>query len=117
MGVSMVLDGELVARQGRLDDFYAVAAALASRSQRGPAVTFAAFDILWLEGDLLVNRAYEERRKLLLGLPLEVEGRQRRPLMAGRGHRRPPRRLRTRRRRRRRAEAARLEIPCGREVV
>lgn len=63
LGHSLVLDGELISGEGRLDDFYAVAGRLAGR--RG--LTFAAFDLLWLDGPLIARR-YERRRAELEAL-------------------------------------------------
>jgi hypothetical protein len=43
----LVLDGELVADAGRMEDFYRVGPALARRWQ----VSFVAFDVLWLDAN------------------------------------------------------------------
>jgi bifunctional non-homologous end joining protein LigD len=64
----VVLDGELVAEAGTMTDFYAVGPALARRR----AVTFVAFDVLWLDGELLTSRPQQERRRILDGLALPV---------------------------------------------
>jgi bifunctional non-homologous end joining protein LigD len=66
----VVLDGELVADAGRMEDFYRVGPALARRCQ----VSFVAFDVLWLDGELLIGRPQSERRRILdeLGLPVPV---------------------------------------------
>ena len=66
----VVLDGELVADAGRMEDFYRVGPALARRCQ----VSFVAFDVLWLDGELLTGRPQLERRRILdeLGLPVPV---------------------------------------------
>jgi bifunctional non-homologous end joining protein LigD len=74
-GRSIVLDGELVARQGRPFDFYGLAprlsanapASVARRRARMP-VTFAAFDVLYLDGETVTRQSYVERRALLEGL-------------------------------------------------
>jgi len=76
-GRSVVLDGELVARQGRPLDFSGLAprlsahapASVARRRARMP-VTFAAFDVLYLDGDTVTLLPYLERRAVLEGLGL-----------------------------------------------
>lgn len=51
-GLRAVLDDELVAGGGRLSDFYKVGPTLARRRPiPGRAVAFAAFDLLWHEGE------------------------------------------------------------------
>jgi bifunctional non-homologous end joining protein LigD len=74
---SVVLDGELVARQGRPLDFYGLAPRLSARSPASVArrrartpVTFAAFDVLFLDGETVTHRPYVERRRLLEDLKL-----------------------------------------------
>lgn len=57
-----VLDGELVAGSGRSSTFYQLSPTLGRRST---TVTFAAFDLLAVDGCSLVWRSYEERRRLL----------------------------------------------------
>jgi bifunctional non-homologous end joining protein LigD len=53
----LLLDGELVAGAGRADDFYALAPRLAGQPRRpGPPLSFWAFDVLWLDGELLTSR-------------------------------------------------------------
>jgi bifunctional non-homologous end joining protein LigD len=70
-GRSFLLDGELVAAAGRASDFYALAPRLAGSAHRASMpVSFWAFDLLWLDGELLVDRPYVERRAALEGLPL-----------------------------------------------
>lgn len=73
----VVLDGELVAGQGRPSDFYRIAARVAAR--RPPVVrkwrdavplTFVAFDVLHLDGDDLITETYEVRREVLESLAL-----------------------------------------------
>jgi bifunctional non-homologous end joining protein LigD len=67
-GLRVVLDGELVAGGGRLTDFYLVGPTLARRRPvPGRTVAFAAFDLLWLDGELITRRPYIERRALLDG--------------------------------------------------
>jgi bifunctional non-homologous end joining protein LigD len=67
----VLLDGELVAGAGRASDFYALAPRLAGAPRRSAApVSFWAFDLLWLDGDLLIDRPYAERRQALEHLHL-----------------------------------------------
>ena len=76
-GRSVVLDGEPVARQGRPFDFYSLGprlsahapASVARRRARMP-VSFAAFDVLYLDGETVTGKPYRERRTLLEGLGL-----------------------------------------------
>jgi len=71
MGREVLLDGELVAGAGRASDFYALAPRLAGRSHRPAApLSFWAFDLLWLDGELLTGRPYVERREALESLTL-----------------------------------------------
>jgi len=63
-----VLDGELVAGSGRASSFYRLSPQL---SGKRATVTFAAFDLLALEGRSAVWEPYEERRRLLTGLGLQ----------------------------------------------
>lgn len=75
-GRSMVLDGELVAGDGSPESFYLGArlansrAATLDRLRRARPVTLVVFDVLWLEGRLLVDGPYRERREHLEGLGL-----------------------------------------------
>ena len=76
-GRTVVLDGELVARQGRPFDFYGLAPRLSARAPASVArrrarmpVTFAAFDVLYLDGETVTRLPYLERRALLEGLGL-----------------------------------------------
>lgn len=68
IGPDIVLDGELVAGAGTLDDFYRLFGALASRAAN--AVTFIAFDVLAIADELLVQQAYDARRAVLTSLDL-----------------------------------------------
>ena len=97
-GRSVVLDGELVARQGRPWDFYGLGARLGARSSvaaaRGRArtpVTFAAFDVLVLDGELVTRLPWVERRALLDGIapapPRRPGGDRRAPVQGGWGGR------------------------------
>jgi bifunctional non-homologous end joining protein LigD len=72
-GLSVVLDGELVAGRGTLAEFYRVGPAVA-RKGRGQAVTFVAFDCVWHDGELLTGRPHVERRELLDRLGLAALG-------------------------------------------
>lgn len=71
VGRRLVLDGELVVGAGRLADFYRLAGRLSGRSQPGAeAVTFAVFDLLWLDEGPLTGETYTARRTALERLPL-----------------------------------------------
>jgi len=72
--LAVVLDGELVARSGRASDFYSLGPLLATTRRHTVAVTFCAFDLLWLEGELLIDDSYEQRRLRLekVELPSEI---------------------------------------------
>ena len=50
--VPVVLDGELVAGQGRASDFYSVLPGVAARNRRAP-LTFVAFDVLAFDGPVI----------------------------------------------------------------
>jgi bifunctional non-homologous end joining protein LigD len=67
-----VLDGELVAESGRAGDFYRLGPNLRSSSRRD--ITFVVFDLLVLDEDILCNRPYTERRRLLEELDLFGDG-------------------------------------------
>ncbi len=76
----MVLDGELVAGDGGPDSFYRLGGRLAASTPRAVArgrarapLTFVAFDVLWLDGELLVSRPYRDRRCILESLALAGE--------------------------------------------
>ncbi len=62
-----VLDGEIVAGSGRAWSFYRLSPSL---STRRTTVSFAAFDLLALEGRSLVLAPYQERRRWLADLAL-----------------------------------------------
>jgi bifunctional non-homologous end joining protein LigD len=70
-GHDLLLDGELVAAAEWPSDVCTPAPRLAGPSRR-PAtlVSFWAFDLLWLDGELLVERSYLERRTALEKLPI-----------------------------------------------
>jgi bifunctional non-homologous end joining protein LigD len=65
-----ILDGELVAGRGRPGDFYRLGPGLSSRNRRMP-VSFVAFDVLALDGQLVTALPYGERRHLLTELRFE----------------------------------------------
>jgi len=71
-GIRAVFHGELVAGAGTASDFYALLPRLAGsrRNQATAAVSFWAFDLLWLDDELLVDRPYSERRGMLEQLDL-----------------------------------------------
>ena len=66
---SVVLDGELVAGAGTPEDFYGIAGRMASRHRRLP-LTFVAFDVLFIDGQTVCDRPYNERRDTLEQLEL-----------------------------------------------
>ncbi len=65
-----VLDGELVAGQGRSADVYKLGPQLARR-RGAQAITFAAFDVLHLAGEPTVTLTWSRRRHLLELLELD----------------------------------------------
>jgi len=68
IGTPVVLDGELVAGQGRASDFYGVLGRVGARNRRAP-LTFVAFDVLAFDGPV-IDQPYRHRRALLDGLAL-----------------------------------------------
>ena len=60
--VTVVLDGELVAGQGRASDFYGVLGRVGARHRTSP-LTFVAFDVLAFDGPVIDQR-YRHRRAL-----------------------------------------------------
>ena len=71
IGLRLVLDGELVGGAGRMSDFYAIAPTVSMRRRtRRPTLSFAAFDVLWIDGTSTIDLPYLHRRRLLdqLGL-------------------------------------------------
>jgi len=70
---AVVLDGELVAHQGTPLSFYRLGPRMAARSASARStltpLTFVAFDLLWLDGDL-TRAPYSERRAGLESLSL-----------------------------------------------
>lgn len=73
VGHEMVLDGELVADCGRASDFYRLGPRLWSRRQQPGGVSFAIFDVLYLDDVPLVDDSYEKRRARLEDLGLVGE--------------------------------------------
>jgi bifunctional non-homologous end joining protein LigD len=71
-GLRAVLDGELVAGAGTASDFYTLLPRLAGprRSRPHTPLSFWAFDLLWLDDELLVDRPYSDRREILEDLDL-----------------------------------------------
>lgn len=68
----MVLDGELVAHSRTPSSFYRLGSRMAARRpalRSAVPLTFVAFDVVWLDGDLTAS-PYEQRRSLLSGLGL-----------------------------------------------
>ena len=72
IGHRVVLDGELVAGAGTAGDFYGLLPHLVGRRHPGPPapVSFWAFDLLWIDGEPLLDRPYLERRQRLEDLHL-----------------------------------------------
>jgi len=71
-GRGVVLDGELVAHAGTPSSFYRLGSRMAARRpalRSAVPLTFVAFDVLWLDGDVTAC-PYEDRRSLLAGLGL-----------------------------------------------
>lgn len=66
-----VLDGELIVRQGRAIDFYALGPRLWSKRSDRPAVTFVAFDLLAALDTIVIDQPYTARRALLETLDLD----------------------------------------------
>jgi bifunctional non-homologous end joining protein LigD len=64
----VVLDGELVAGQGRANDFYRVLGGVSARARRS-TLTFIAFDVL-LHGEPTIDQPYRTRRARLERLAL-----------------------------------------------
>lgn len=83
LGLRVVLDGELIAGAGTMDDFYGLSGRLASRRPGGEPVLFAAFDLLWADGEDITGRTYMERRERLEDLSLPGELVQVDPRYAG----------------------------------
>jgi bifunctional non-homologous end joining protein LigD len=65
VGVDMILDGELIVGAGRPADFRDLAGAVASKRRDRTRTTFVAFDLLAVDGQLLIHRPHTERRQLL----------------------------------------------------
>jgi bifunctional non-homologous end joining protein LigD len=72
IGHRVVVDGELVAGAGTAGDFYGLLPHLVRRRHPGPPapVSFWAFDLLWIDGEPLLDRPYLERRQRLEDLRL-----------------------------------------------
>jgi bifunctional non-homologous end joining protein LigD len=85
----VVLDGELVAGQGRATDFYRLGPRLSARRPLAVALkraetplTFVAFDVLWLDGST-VDLPWVQRRELLEGLALNHDSWCTAPVLRG----------------------------------
>jgi len=78
----VVLDGELVAGQGRAGDFYSLLPKIAARSRRAP-LTFVAFDVLTYDNQPVIGWPYARRRALLDGLELSGEAWYTTPVLDG----------------------------------
>ena len=73
----VVLDAELIVRDGSPDSFYALAGRMAAstplaveRARRVEPVSLVIFDVLWLDGASVVAAPYHERRSILEELRL-----------------------------------------------
>jgi bifunctional non-homologous end joining protein LigD len=66
-----VLDGELVAGQGRASDFYRLGPQMARRRRPAIGLTFVAFDVLHLAGEDTTQLPWRQRRRLLEILELQ----------------------------------------------
>lgn len=75
-GVRVLLDGELIAGAGRMEDFYRLSGRLAGRGPRSAPLVFMAFDLLALNGLQLTSLPDRVRRDVLeeLDLPPELVG-------------------------------------------
>jgi bifunctional non-homologous end joining protein LigD len=72
LGLRLVLDGELVGGAGRMSDFYAIAPTVSMRRRtRRPTLSYAAFDVLWIDGTSTIDLTYLDRRSLLGQLGLD----------------------------------------------
>jgi bifunctional non-homologous end joining protein LigD len=80
--VLVVLDGELVAGQGRASDFYGVLGRVGARNRTSP-LTFVAFDVLAFDGPV-IDQPYRHRRALLDGLALNDDAWCATPQLQGR---------------------------------
>lgn len=65
IGVDVILDGELVVGAGRPADFPRLAGAVVSKRRDRATTDFVAFDLLAVDGQLLIDRPHVERRQLL----------------------------------------------------
>ena len=79
-GRRALLDGELVVGDGGPESFYRLLGRMAvskpvavERARQVESVTFVAFDVVWLDGAMLVDRPYIERRGILEALHLAGE--------------------------------------------
>ncbi len=79
-GRRVVLDGELVAGDGRPSSFYALRARLGisralsvERACQQVPITLVVFDVLWVDGETVTSRPYRERRALLEELDVRGE--------------------------------------------
>ena len=81
---SAILDGELVAGDGRPTDFYRIGPRMQGRRPTLP-LTFVAFDVLWHDDRAVVHRPYWERRALLGSLQVAGDAWQTVPSFVGDG--------------------------------
>ena len=62
-GHDVVLEGELILGAGRLSDFYRLAERAAGPAPEHPHRSFAALDILWLDGRRFADHPYDSNNQ------------------------------------------------------
>lgn len=92
LGTPAVLDGEVVAFEDGRPSFerlqqrmHVADPGAVARARRSVPATFLVFDVLWLDGELLVGRPQRARRELLEGLRIRSGPWQRSPSHEGEG--------------------------------
>ncbi len=72
-GHDVLLDGELCARGGRMQDFAGLSGRLAGRPRSTSVqISLVVFDLLWLDGAEVMRRTYVDRRRALGDLELRA---------------------------------------------
>lgn len=110
-----ILDGELVAGQGRAEDFYRLGPSMMAKRRANP-LTFVAFDVLHLAGESTVGLTYTDRRRLLEVLEFEGPNWCTVPSFDANAERRA-RRLRQPRPRGPGGQADSFDLPAGQAVI